>query len=62
MQKGDKEVREMLEERIRVKYWMQIQLKENIMKGKKNKKCAKIETAAQDCGKSCAIGGRSHIT
>ena len=27
------------------------------LKGKKNKTCAKIETAAQDCGKSCAIDG-----
>jgi len=27
------------------------------LKGKKNKKCAKIEKTAQDCGKSCSIDG-----
>ena len=39
MQKCDKEVREMLEERIRVKSWMRVQFKENIEKQEKQKVC-----------------------
>ena len=39
MQKCDKEVREMLEERIRVKSWMRVQLKENIERQEKQKVC-----------------------